>query len=77
MTSPRCTDHPADDDASYGVHEVAVGLPRGELENGVVLKWRRSGAAWEGLVSRETADGKILTEWLPAVVLFPLDSTDE
>ncbi len=68
----------ADEDAFDGVHEVSIGPPSaGDSEKGVVLKWRRRGAVWEGLVSRETADGKMLTEWLPAVVFFPLDSTDD
>ncbi len=39
----------------------AVGEP-------VVLRWRRRGAVWEGLVSREV-DGRATTEWLPALVL--------
>ncbi|WP_146207207.1 hypothetical protein [Nocardioides silvaticus] len=59
-----------------GVHEVGVRLPsRAEVEVGIVLKWRRRGDIWEGLVARETADGTLLTEWLPALVFTPLDKT--
>ncbi len=36
--------------------------------SGLVIKWRRRGVLWEALVSHEV-DGKITTEWLPALKL--------
>lgn len=63
------------DDVFSGVCEVSVELPsRSGAETGLVLRWRRRGATWEGLVSRETADGRLVTEWLPALVLVPMTS---
>ena len=63
------------DEIFCGVCEVAVEFPSAtRAEAGLVLKWRRRGDVWEGLVSRETADGRLVTEWLPALVLAPLTS---
>jgi hypothetical protein len=62
----------SEDDVFSGVHEVTVDLPNAEGEDpGLVLKWRRRGDLLEGLVARETA-GRLITEWLPALVLTPL-----
>ena len=64
------------DEVFSGVCEVAVELPSSSgAEAGLVLKWRRRGDTWEGLVSRETADGRLVTEWLPALVFVPLTSS--
>lgn len=63
------------EDVFSGVCEVVVALPScSEGEVGLVLKWRRRGDTWEGLVSRETADGRLRTEWLPVLVLTPVMS---
>ena len=48
---------------------------RSDVDAGLVLKWRRRGDTLEGLLCRERADGMLLTEWLPALVFQPLDST--
>lgn len=37
---------------------------------GLVLRWRRRGDSWEGLV-RRTVDGHVRTEWLLAMELAP------
>lgn len=37
---------------------------------GLVLKWRRRGDIWEGLVTREV-DGKVTTAWEPALMMAP------
>jgi hypothetical protein len=60
----------SEDDVFSGVHEVTVDLPNAE-DPGLVLKWRRRGDLLEGLVARETG-GRLITEWLPALVLTPL-----
>jgi hypothetical protein len=39
---------------------------------GDVVKWRRRGDTWEALMTHEV-DGKIVTEWLPALKLTPED----
>ena len=60
-----------DESVFSGIHEVSIKLPTAPDEApGLVLKWRRRGAMLEGLVSREE-NGRILTEWLPALVLSP------
>lgn len=60
-------------------HGTSVGVPRSTHalaeradEAREVLSWRRRGDVWEGLVSRDV-DGELLVEWLPALVLRPLD----
>ena len=65
----------SDDTIFSGIHEVTVDLPSAPDEApGLVLKWRRRGAILEGLVSREV-DGRIVTEWLPALLLAPKSAT--
>ena len=44
------------------------------LSDEQVLRWRRQGDRWEGLVSRELVDGTLVTEWLAALVFSPTDS---
>jgi hypothetical protein len=59
-----------------GVHEVTLTLPDSpEPSPGLVVKWRQRGQIWEGLVTREV-DGKIITGWLPAVMLQPAASAE-
>lgn len=48
--------------------EVEIDAP--DQREGIVLKWRRRGDWFEGLVTHEV-DGKIVTEWLPALELKP------
>ncbi len=56
------------------MHEVTLTLPDMPGPSpGLVVKWRQRGEIWEGLVTREV-DGKIITGWLPAVMLQPADS---
>jgi hypothetical protein len=63
-----------DESVFSGTHEVSINLPNAIDEAyGVVLKWRRQGAMLEGLVSREE-NGRIVTEWLPALLLSPVTS---
>lgn len=65
----------SDQDIFSGVREVTVEPPEyADAMPGVVVKWRRRGDVWEGLVSREV-DGKVTTEWLPALLLNPTDSS--
>ncbi|MDZ5619694.1 hypothetical protein SFC88_02590 [Nocardioides sp. HM23] len=65
----------SDETVFSGVHEVSVDLPTApDQDHGLVLKWRRRGEILEGLVSRE-ADGRVMTEWLPALLLSPEDSS--
>lgn len=52
------------DDGATGAVDDAVEA------SGLVIKWRRRGVRWEGLVSHEV-DGKVTTEWLPALPLAP------
>ena len=63
------------DDVFAGVHDVALDLPTADPGErvGIVVKWRRRGAVLEGLVSREVG-GRVTTEWLPAVIMTPIDS---
>lgn len=63
----------ADQDIFTGVHEVTVDRIDHVDNEGLVMRWRRRGDVWEGLVSHEV-DGKITTEWLPALVLTPMSS---
>ena len=65
----------SDETMFTGTHEVAVEPPGAmQTDQGLVLKWRRRGDLWEGLVTREV-DGKVATEWLPALVLNPLTTS--
>jgi hypothetical protein len=62
----------SEEDVFAGVHEVTIDLPNAHGEDpGLVLKWRRRGDVLEGLVARET-EGRLITEWLPALVLSPV-----
>jgi hypothetical protein len=69
----------SDQTADSDIAEVSDDLPAGpDAATGVVMKWRRRGEMLEGLVSRET-DGRVFTEWLPALVLStgrPLAATE-
>jgi hypothetical protein len=57
-----------------GVHEVVINAPGHATDGtGFVVKWRRRGDLWEALVTHEV-DGRVTTEWLPALVLTPQDS---
>lgn len=49
-----------------------TGCPDGE---DVVLEWRRRGEVWEGLVRYEV-DGRIRTEWRPALVMSRASPAD-
>ena len=52
-----------------GVLEVVIDETERDCpDTGLVLKWRRRGDRWEGLVTH-MVDGKPTTEWLPALVL--------
>jgi hypothetical protein len=56
-----------------GVHEVTLTLPAyPQPTPGLVVKWRRRGAIWEGLVTHEV-DGKAITTWVPALLMQPTD----
>jgi hypothetical protein len=57
----------ADQHVFAGVHEVAA-IPGDVDYAGLVVRWRRRGDVWEALVTHEV-DGRITTEWLPALVL--------
>ena len=57
--------------AVFGVHEVRVTLSDStEPVDGLVLKWRRRGDILEGLVSSKV-DGRLVTQWLPALAFAP------
>ena len=62
----------ADHDIFSGVHEVTIEPPEGvdDPGPGLVVRWRRRGDLWEALVSQEV-DGRITTEWIPALKLAP------
>ena len=65
----------SDETVFSGVHDVSVDLPTApDQAHGVVLKWRRRGEVLEGLVSRED-NGRVMTEWLPALLLSPEDTS--
>lgn len=44
--------------------------PDAGCRSGVVLKWRRRGDMFEGLVSREV-NGRVVTAWIPAMRMSP------
>ena len=61
----------SEDVAAFGAHEVLIDPPEqsGKLQ-GLVVKWRRRGMLLEGLVTHER-DGRVVTEWLPALAFEP------
>lgn len=64
----------ADQDIITGVRQVAIHPPGRALDDeGLVVRWRRRGDRLEGLVTHEV-DGKVVTEWIPALVLAPHSS---
>jgi len=65
----------SDDEAFTHVHDAEIGAPMDDEEEGLILRWRRRGAVWEGLVSHEV-DGRVITEWVPALVLPPVMPRD-
>jgi hypothetical protein len=66
----------AEQDFFPGVPDVTIEAPDHAFEDTcLVLKWRHIGDRWEALVSHEV-DGRVTTEWLPALVLSPTRSTD-
>lgn len=59
------------DPALFGVDEVRFTLNGSTDEvDGLVVKWRRRGDILEGLV-RSDVDGKLVTQWLPALAFAP------
>ena len=66
----------SDDEVFTRVYDAEIEAPMDdEEEEGLILRWRRRGAVWEGLVSHEV-DGRVITEWVPALVLPPVMPRD-